>query len=171
MVKLFIEDLKIGGKKVLMRVDFNVPLESDQEIADATRIEASLPSIKYILEQGGALILMSHLGRPGNNYDPELSLAHYGKFLSKVLKRTVELAPDCVGNKVREMARKLQPGEILLLENLRFHRAEEYPEEDADFAKELASYGDLYVNDAFGCAHRKHSSTWAVPKLFPGKAA
>ena len=171
MEKLFIEDLKIAGKKVLMRVDFNVPLNGEGNVADATRIEASLPSIHYILENGGALILMSHLGRPRNEPNPELSLAPVARALSAYLGLPVTLAPDCVGEKVREKVKALKPGQVLLLENLRFHRAEKHPDEDPLFAKELASYGDLYINDAFGSAHRKHSSTYTITSYFPGRAA
>lgn len=171
MAKLFIEDLPIKGKKVLMRVDFNVPLDNNLNISDATRIFAALPSIKYVVEKGGALILMSHLGRPKGEPSPELSLAPCAKMLSHILKLDVKMAPDCTGSKTEELAEKLQPGEILMLENLRFHRAEEYPNEDPSFAKKLADLGDFYVDDAFGSAHRSHSSIFYVPKLMPGKAA
>lgn len=171
MSKLFIEDLSFAGKKTLMRVDFNVPLDNDLNVLDATRIEASLPSIRYILDQGGSLILMSHLGRPKNAPRSELSLAPVAKVLSAMLEKPVTLTPNCIGSKVEAFVDKLQPGEILLLENLRFHRAEEYPDEDPQFAKELASFGDQYVNDAFGTAHRKHSSTYTIAQYFPGKAA
>lgn len=171
MAKLFIEELEIKGKKILMRVDFNVPLDGDGNIIDATRIEAALPSIKYVLKQGGALILMSHLGRPKEEFDPSLSLKICAVELSRMLKQEVKMAPDCIGSKVKEMVDKLKMGEILLLENLRFHRAEEYPDEDPNFAKTLASYGDAFVNDAFGTAHRKHSSTYTIARYFPEKAA
>lgn len=171
MEKLFIEDLPIKGKKVLMRVDFNVPLDSDLNVSDATRIEAALPSIRYVLDQGGTLILMSHLGRPKNEPNPELSLAPVAKVLSAFLNRPVQMAADCVGEKVKDQVAKLKEGEILLLENLRFHRAETHPEEDLEFAKELAGFAELYISDAFGSAHRKHSSTYAITQFFPGKAA
>lgn len=171
MTKLFIEDLNVNGKKVLMRVDFNVPLDSNLNVADSTRIEASLSSIRYVLKSGGSLILMSHLGRPQNTPCPELSLAPIAKALSAFIHQPVEIAPNCIGEKVREKVNTLKPGSILLLENLRFHRAEEHPEEDPSFAKELASYGDLFINDAFGTAHRKHSSTYTITRYFPGKAA
>lgn len=171
MKKLFIEDLNFAGKKVLMRVDFNVPLDNDLNVADDTRIVASLPSIRYVIDHGGALILMSHLGRPGNEPRPELSLAPVARVLSILLDKPVKMAPDCIGEEVQLEVDSLKPGEILLLENLRFHRAEEHPEEDTDFAKKLASYGDLYINDAFGTAHRKHSSTYTIARYFPGKAA
>lgn len=171
MQKLFIEDLPIKGKKVVMRVDFNVPLDSEGKITDPTKIEASLPSIQYVLRQGGALILLSHLGRPKNAPNPDLSLQPVAKMLTAILERPVLMAPDCIGHTVHQMVENLKSGEVLLLENLRFHRAEEYPEEDPEFAKELASYGDFYINDAFGTAHRKHSSTYTIAYHFPGKAA
>ncbi|MCH9627575.1 MAG: Bifunctional PGK/TIM [Chlamydiales bacterium] len=171
MEKLFIDNVDLTGKKVLMRVDFNVPLDSEGNVADATRIEAALPSIQYVLDQGGALILMSHLGRPQNAPDPALSLAPIAKVLAALLNRPVEMAPNCIGEKVQERVQSLSPGDILLLENLRFHRAETHPEEDPTFAKELASYGDIYVNDAFGTAHRKHSSTYTIAQYFPSRAA
>jgi phosphoglycerate kinase len=171
MAKLFIEDLKINGKKALMRADFNVPLDSDLNVADPTRINETLPSIRYVLDHGGALILMSHLGRPRNAPQPELSLAPVAKVLAALLGQPVEMASNCIGEAVHEQVDALRPGAILLLENLRFHRAEEHPEEDPSFAQELASYGDLYINDAFGSAHRKHSSTYTITRYFPGKAA
>jgi len=171
MTKLFIEDLDIKGKKVLLRADFNVPLDGDGNISDSTRIEATLPSIQYVLDQGGSLILMSHLGRPHGEPHPELSLAPVATFLSAVLNRPVKLGVNSVGERVREQVEALQPGDVLLLENLRFHRAEEHPEEDPHFAKELASFGDSYIDDAFGCAHRKHSSIYTITQYFPGRAA
>lgn len=171
MAKLFIEDLNVNGKKVLMRVDFNVPRGSDLNVVDPTRIETTLPSIRYVLDRGGALILMSHLGRPRGEPRPELSLAPLAKVLASLLDKPVVMAPDCIGEKVRKRVDALKPGAILLLENLRFHRAEEHPEEDPSFAQELASYGDFYINDAFATAHRKHSSTYTITRYFPGRAA
>lgn len=171
MNKLFIKDLPIRGKRVLMRVDFNVPLDNDHNVADATRIKAALPSIQYVLNQGGSLILMSHLGRPHNAIIPELSLAPVAKVLSALLNRPIQMTRDCMGTETADYAAHLKPGEVILLENLRFHRAEEHPEEDPEFAKNLASYGDLYVNDAFGTAHRKHSSTFTITQHFPNRAA
>lgn len=171
MEKLFIEDLPIKGKKVLMRVDFNVPLDLEGNVTDSKRILAALPSIQYILNQGGALILMSHLGRPHNVRDPELSLAPVVKLLSALLGQGVLFAPDCIGEEAETLVQNLQPGQVLMLENLRFHRAEEHPEEDPSFAQQLASYADLFVNDAFGAAHRVHSSTCTITAHFPGKAA
>lgn len=169
--KLSITDLPIKGKKVLMRVDFNVPLDKSQKITDDTRIIASLPSIKYILEQGAALILMSHLGRPKDKRVPELSLAPCAKKLSELLGKPVLKAPDCIGPDVDKMVKDLKPGEILLLENLRFHRGEEHPDEDPSFVEKLSKLGDFYINDAFGTAHRAHASTAIIAKYFPKKAA
>ena len=124
MAKLFIEDLDLKGKKVLMRVDFNVPLDENQNITDDTRIQAALPSIKYVLANGGTAILMSHLGRPKGQIKPEFSLKPVADYLSKLIDKEVKMAADCVGSEVEEMVKNLQPGEILLLENLRFHNAE-----------------------------------------------
>ena len=171
MTKLFIEDLDLKGKRVLVRVDFNVPLDSNLNVTDPTRIEAALPTIKYILKQGGMPILMSHFGRPKMQYKRELSLVPCAKVLSILLKKTVTMAPDCIGEDVQDLVDAMEPDSILLLENLRFHRAEKHPEEAPDFAEELASFGDCYVDDAFGAAHREHSSIVEVPKHFPEKAA
>lgn len=171
MSKLSLKDLDIKGKRVLMRVDFNVPLDKNGNITDDTRIVASLPSIKYVLDKGGSLILMSHLGRPKEKFSPEFSLTPCAKRLSEKLNRTVPLAPDCVGSEVERIAKQLKPGEILLLENLRFHRGEEKPQEDPQFVKQLAALGEVYVNDAFGTAHRSHASTAEIAHFFPGKAA
>lgn len=166
--KLSVRDLDLQGKKVLIRVDFNVPLENNH-ITDDSRIRASIPTIQYVLDQGGAVILMSHLGRPKNGKDPALSLAPIAKKLSELLHKPVKMAPDCIGADVEKLAKELKPGEILLLENLRFHKEEEKPQ--TDFVKKLATLGDLYVNDAFGTAHRAHASTAAITEFFPGKAA
>ncbi|NGX51812.1 MAG: Bifunctional PGK/TIM [Candidatus Anoxychlamydiales bacterium] len=170
MEKLSIQDLDLKGKKVLMRVDFNVPLTDDDKISDDTRIRAALQSIKYVIDNNGALILMSHLGRPKGKKDPKLSLKIVAKRLSDLLGRDVKMAADCIGSEVETLAKNLRPGEILLLENLRFHEAETKPEKDPSFAKSLASLGNIYVNDAFGTAHRKHSSTYTITKYFPGKS-
>lgn len=166
-----LQDLPLDGKKVLVRVDFNVPLSDQGEIADDTRIRASLPTIRYILEHGGRPILMSHLGRPKGEKKRALSLSPCAKRLEELLKTPVKMAPDCVGDKVMEMASDLKKGEVLLLENLRFHKAEEKPELDEGFALSLSRLGDLYVNDAFGTAHRAHSSTYNLAKLFKGHSA
>jgi phosphoglycerate kinase len=171
MAKLRLQDLDLKGKKVLMRVDFNVPLNKDGTVADDTRIKESLPSIQHILKAGGSVILMSHLGRPKGAPDPKFSLAPCAKVLSTLLGQPVLMADDCIGKKTEDMARTLQPGQVLLLENLRFHAAEEKPSLDPSFAKKLASLGDLYINDAFGTAHRAHASTVAIAQYFPGKSA
>lgn len=170
MSKLTIKDIPLKGKRVLMRVDFNVPVKGGK-ITDDSRIKASLPSIKYVLDHGGSLILMSHLGRPKAKPEPEFSLAPCAKRLSELIKKPVAMAPDCIGPQVEKMASQLKPGDVLLLENLRFHEGEETPEKDPHFVKALAKLGDVYVNDAFGTAHRAHASTAAIAKYFPGKAA
>lgn len=166
-----LKDIPVKGKKVLMRVDFNVPLNKEGKITDDTRIVASLPSIRYILDQGGALVLMSHLGRPKEKKSEEFSLRPCARRLAELLGKDVQMAPDCIGPDVQKMVGKLEPGQILLLENLRFHRGEEHPEEDENFVKQLAKNGDVYVNDAFGTAHRAHASTAVIAKYFPGNAA
>lgn len=171
MAKLSVKDLPIQGKKVLVRVDYNVPLDNDLHVIDATRIKETAPTINFILEQGGSVILMSHLGRPEGEVDPELSLAPCAKALEAFLKRPVIMAPNSLGEKTSLVVEKLVPGQVVLLENLRFHRAEEFPDEDPSFAKKLALYGDLYVNDAFAACHRKHSSTYTIAPYFKGKAA
>lgn len=163
------DKLPISGSKVLMRVDFNVPLDKKGEVSDATRIDASLPTIQQILNQGASLILMSHLGRPEGKKDPKYSLKPVAKVLEKSLGKKVQMAPDCIGEEVEALVKKLQPGEILLLENLRFYPGEEEPDKDPDFAKKLAKLGDFYINDAFGTAHRAHSSTCTVAQYFPEK--
>jgi phosphoglycerate kinase len=169
--KLSLTDLNVRGKKVLMRVDFNVPLNKDGSIADDTRLVASLPSIQYVLDQGGSLILMSHLGRPKAIPTAEFSLKPCAERLSKFLNRPVKMANDSIGKDAQELVSNLKPGEIVLLENLRFYPDEEKPSEASEFTKQLAKFGDLYVNDAFGTAHRKHASTYYLAKYFPEKAA
>ncbi|MDX5437447.1 MAG: phosphoglycerate kinase, partial [Pontibacter sp.] len=141
-----IDQYNFAGKKALVRVDFNVPLDSEYRITDDTRIRAAVPTINKILGDGGAVILMSHLGRPKAGPEEKFSLRHLVPRLEQEFKTNVKFAPDCVGPEAAQMAHDLQPGEILLLENLRFHKAEE--KGDPDFAKELASLGDVYVNDA-----------------------
>jgi phosphoglycerate kinase len=170
MEKLLIDEVDLKGKKVLMRVDFNVPMDDEGKITDDTRIRAALPSIKYVLEQGGSLILMSHLGRPDGK-EEKYSLRPCAERLSELIERKVKLAPDCIGSEVEEMAGNLQEGDVLLLENLRFHKSETKPASDPGFAKSLSSLADVFVNDAFGTAHRKHSSTYEVAKYFPDAAA
>jgi len=174
MAKLFIEDLDLKGKKVLMRVDFNVPLDDNQNITDDTRIQAALPSIKYVLDNGGTAILMSHLGRPKGQIKSEFSLKPVADHLSNLIGKQVIMADDCVGEKIEDMAKNLQPGEILLLENLRFHNAEtgkDSPEANEKFAAGLAKLGDVYVDDAFGTAHRAHASMVGVTKYIEKCAA
>jgi phosphoglycerate kinase len=170
-MKLTIQDLVLAGKKVLIRVDFNVPLNKDGTIADDTRIKESIPTIQHALQQGAAVVLMSHLGRPKSKKDVEYSLGICAKKLSQLIAAPVFFATDCVGKDVEKMVQDLKGGQVLLLENLRFYPAEENPSIDPNFAKELSKFGDFYVNDAFGTAHRKHSSTAVIDQYFPGKAA
>lgn len=169
--KLSLRDLDVKDKKVLVRVDFNVPLNKEGKITDDSRITASLVTICHILEHGGSVILMSHLGRPKGTPSPEFSLKPCAQRLSELLGKRVIMAPDCIGTETELLASKLQPGQVLMLENLRFHEAEENPKSDPTFAQKLASLGDLYVNDAFGTAHRAHASTTVIASFFPGKAA
>lgn len=168
MDKKTVRDLDVAGKKVLVRVDFNVPLNDKGEITDDTRITASLPTIQYLLEQKAAVILMAHLGRPKGQVKPELSLAPVAKHLGKLLGKKILLAPDCVGEAAQAAASKLKPGHILLLENLRFHKEEE--KNDMEFAEKLASLADLYVNDGFGVSHRAHASVEGVTHFLPAAA-
>lgn len=161
MKKKTIEQIDLAGKRVLMRVDFNVPVK-DGKVTDDTRIEAALPSIKKIVEAGGKLVLMSHLGRPKGKVVEEMRMGPVAERLSELLGKTVKMAPDCVGPDVEKMVSEMQPGDVVLLENLRFHNEE--TENEAEFAKKLASLGDVYVNDAFGTAHRAHASTEGVTK-------
>jgi phosphoglycerate kinase len=168
MNKLSISDLDLEGKRVFMRVDFNVPL-SDGKITDDTRIKASLPSIKHVIENGGRLILASHLGRPKGKPEAKYSLSPVATRLSELVGKPVQFANDCVGPQVQQMASSLKTGDVLLLENLRFHPEEE--KNDPGFAKELASLCDVYVNDAFGTAHRAHASTAGIAKYVKVAAA
>ena len=168
MDKKTVRDLDVAGKKVLVRVDFNVPLNDKGEITDDTRIIASLPTIQYLLEQKAAVILMAHLGRPKGQVKPELSLAPVAEHLGKLLGKKILFAPDCVGEAAQAAASKLKPGHILLLENLRFHKEEE--KNDMEFAEKLASLADLYVNDGFGVSHRAHASVEGVTHFLPAAA-
>ncbi len=168
MDKKTIRDIDLAGKRVLVRVDFNVPLDSQQHITDDTRIRAALPTIRYLLDQGAAVILMSHLGRPDGKVVDTLRLAPVAQRLSELLGRPVEMAAESVGPAVEAQARALQPGQVLLLENLRFHKEEE--KNDPGFARQLAALGEVYVNDAFGTAHRAHASTEGVTRYLPGAA-
>jgi len=160
-----LDNYDFTGKKVIMRVDFNVPLNDKFEVTDDTRIRAALPSIKKVLEKGGALILMSHLGRPKEGPENKFSLKHVMPRLSELLGKPVKFADDCIGDQTLEMKKNLQPGEVLLLENLRFHKEEQNGDED--FSGKLAEGADVYVNDAFGTAHRAHASTTIVATFFP----
>jgi phosphoglycerate kinase len=167
-VKKTIADIDVRGKRILMRVDFNVPLDPDSgRVLDDTRIRAALPSIKYLREHGARLILCSHLGRP-KGVDESLRLAPVARRLNELLGAPVKTSDDCVGPQVEEAARALGPGDVLLLENLRFHREEEA--NDPDFACALASLAEVYVNDAFGTAHRAHASTAGVAAYLPAVA-
>jgi 3-phosphoglycerate kinase len=155
-----IDEIEIAGKRLFIRVDFNVPLGDNGEVKDDTRIKAALPTIRYAVEKGAKVILASHLGRPKGKVMPELSLAPIARRLSGLLGKEVVMAPDCVGEQVRSLVEKLREGEVLLLENLRFHAEE--TENDPEFSKQLAGLADIYVNDAFGTAHRAHASTEGI---------
>jgi phosphoglycerate kinase len=164
MNKKTVRDIDLKGKRVLMRVDFNVPMQTGV-VSDDKRIRAALPTIQYVLEQGASLILMSHLGRPKGGPDPEFSLKAASQVLGKLLDKEVKMAPAVVGPEVEEMAAALQPTEVLMLENTRFEKGEE--KNDLELAQKLAKLGDVYVNDAFGSAHRAHSSTEGVARYLP----
>ena len=166
--KKTIEDINVSGKKVLVRCDFNVPLDADKNITDETRINAALPTIRYLLDKGAAVILCSHLGRPKGEFNMKYSLAPVAKRLSEKLGFEVKLASDVIGESAKKLAAEVKPGEAILLENLRFHAEEE--KNDPAFAKELASMADVFVNDAFGTAHRAHASTEGVTHSLPSVA-
>ena len=166
--KMTIEDVQVSGKKVLVRCDFNVPLDADKNITDETRINAALPTIRYLLDKGAAVILCSHLGRPKGEFNMKYSLAPVAKRLSEKLGFEVKLASDVIGESAKKLAAEVKPGEAILLENLRFHAEEE--KNDPAFAKELASMADVFVNDAFGTAHRAHASTEGVTHYLPSVA-
>jgi phosphoglycerate kinase len=169
MNTLTIDDVVLGGKKVLIRVDFNVPMTADLKVADDTRIVESLPTIRKVLDSGASAILMSHLGRPKGKPTVEFSLAPVAEHLAKLLGKPVKFASDCLGAETEKTVQALKPGECLLLENLRFYGQEE--KNDLDFAKKLASYGEVYVNDAFGTAHRAHASTEGVTRFLKPSVA
>ena len=162
-----IDQHNFKGQKALIRVDFNVPLDKEYNITDDTRIRAAIPTIQKILKDGGSVILMSHLGRPKEGPAEKYSLKHLVAHLTKVLNTTVKFADDCIGDSARNLSASLMPGEVLLLENLRFYKEEEKGNEE--FAQKLATLGTFYVNDAFGTAHRAHASTAVIAKFFPGK--
>ncbi len=166
MNKKTIRDIDLAGKRVIVRVDFNVPLDSERHITDDTRIRAALPTIRYLLDRGAAVILMSHLGRPDGKVVDTLRLAPAAQRLSELLGRPVEMATESIGPEVEAQAKALQLGQVLLLENLRFHKEEE--KNNPDFARQLAALGEVYVNDAFGTAHRAHASTEGVTHYLPG---
>ena len=168
MAKLFIEDLQVKGKRVLMRVDFNVPIENGV-ITSEKRIDASLPSIKYLSEHGAKVILMSHLGRPKGEKKPEFSMKPVAENLKTKINAKVSFVDDCIGDAVAKAVAAMKEGDVLLLENLRFYKQEE--KNDPEFSKKLASIADLYVNDAFGTAHRAHASTEGVTKFIKQCAA
>ena len=165
MNKKTIKDIELEGKKVLVRCDFNVPMDKEQNITDNTRIVAAMPTIKYLMEKNCAIILCSHLGRPKGEFKPEFSLAPVAKELSKLLGTEVIMAKDVIGEDANEKAERLQPGQIMLLENVRFHREE--TDNDPEFAKKLANMAEIYVSDAFGAVHRAHASTAGVAQYLP----
>ncbi|UCE18867.1 MAG: phosphoglycerate kinase [Gemmatimonadota bacterium] len=169
MAKLSVDDIELEGKRAIVRVDFNVPLDEAGNVRDDTRIQAALPTVKTILDRGGKAVLMSHLGRPKGTVVEKMRLAPVAERLGQLLKRRVIMAPDCVGEEVEGMVSEMRQGEVLLLENLRFH-----PEEttnDDTFSQQLARLGDVYINDAFGTCHRAHASVVGVTRYFEERAA
>ncbi len=168
MNKKTVRDVDVAGKTVLVRVDFNVPLDKQGHVTDVTRIEAALPTIRYLLEHNAKVVLMSHLGRPDGRVVESMRMAPVARELERMLGQPVKVAPDSVGPEVERMVRDLNPGEVLLLENLRFHPEEEA--NDPQFARQLAALGDVYVNDAFGTAHRAHASTEGIAHYLPAVA-
>jgi phosphoglycerate kinase len=159
------DSYNFSDKKALIRVDFNVPLNEQFEVTDNTRILASMPTIKKVLKGGGSVILMSHLGRPKNGYEDKFSLKHIVSEVEKLVGQPIKFAPDCIGKEAAALAESLKPGEVLMLENLRFYASE--TKGDLDFTEKLAKLGDVYVNDAFGTAHRAHASTTIIAQFFP----
>lgn len=166
--KLTIEDLNLKGKRVFIRADFNVPLDENLQITDDKRIRSTLPTINYAIDEGAKVILASHLGRPKGRVNPNLSLAPVAKRLQRLLDKDVVFADNCIGPQAENLVSKMKEGDVLLLENLRFHPGEE--QNDEGFAKALASLADCYVNDAFGAAHRAHASIVGIPKFLPAAA-
>ena len=162
--KKTIRDLDFKGKRVLVRVDFNVPIK-DSKVSDDTRIQAALPTLQYLINAGASLILCSHLGRPKGGPSPEFSMKPVAEYLSKLLGKPVAFSAECVGPVAEEAAKKLKPGDVLVLENTRFYEGE--TKNDPKMAGQLAALADIYVNDAFGSAHRAHASTEGVAKLLP----
>ncbi|MCE5311729.1 MAG: phosphoglycerate kinase [Nitrospiraceae bacterium] len=168
LTKLTIEDLPIKGKKVFIRTDFNVPLDDNLKITDDRRIRSSLPTINYAIDEGAKVILASHLGRPKGKVDPRFSMAPVVKRLQRLLNKEVLFAPDCIGSQVENLVSRMKDGDVLLLENLRFHAEEE--KNDEAFSKALSKLADYYINDAFGAAHRAHSSIVGITKFLPSAA-
>lgn len=166
-IMITVDNFNFAGERVLVRVDFNVPLDANLSITDDSRITAALPTINKILNDGGSVILMSHLGRPKTGPEDKFSLKHIVAHLADLLKKPVQFAPDCIGAEATDLATNLKAGEVLLLENLRFYKEEE--KGDVDFTNKLAAMGTFYVNDAFGTAHRAHASTAIIANNFPGK--
>lgn len=166
--KLTIEDLDIKGKRVFIRADFNVPLDENLMITDDRRIRSALPTINYAIDEGAKVILSSHLGRPKGKIDPKLGLAPVAKRLKRLLNKEVLFAPDCIGSQVEKLVSRMKNGDVLLLENLRYHPGEE--QNDGEFAHSLAKLADVFVNDAFGAAHRSHASTVGITKFIPSAA-
>lgn len=166
--KITIEDLDLRGKRVFIRADFNVPLDDNLMVTDDRRIRSTLPTINYAIDEGAKVILSSHFGRPKGKRDPKLSLAPVAKRLQRLLNKDVIFIPDCVGSQVESLVSKMKEGDVVLLENLRYHPEEEQNNEE--FARSLASLADVYVNDAFGTAHRVHASIVGVPKFLPAAA-
>ena len=169
ITKRTIDQVDLRGKRVIIRVDFNVPLDDAVQITDDSRIRAAIPTINHVIDEGASVILCSHLGRPRGTVCPELSLAPVAKRLRRLLGKDVAFAPDCTGPSVKHLVSQLKPGDVLLLENLRFHPGEEA--NDPGFASELASLGDIFINEAFGTAHRSHASTVGVTKFIKISAA
>ena len=169
LTKQTIDQLDLRNKRVIIRVDFNVPLDDASQITDDSRIRAALPTINHVIDEGGSVVLCSHLGRPKGKNSPALSLAPVAKRLQRLMGKPVLFAHDCIGPDVQSLVSKMNPGDVLLLENLRFHPGEE--ENDDTFASQLASLGDVYINEAFGTAHRSHASTIGIPKFVKVAAA
>jgi phosphoglycerate kinase len=167
--KQTIDDVVLRDKRVIIRADFNVPLDDSHQITDDTRIRSTLPTINRAVDDGAKVILCSHLGRPNGMFDPRYSLAPVAKRLGRLMGKDILFAPDCIGPAVEGLVAKMKPGDVLLLENLRFHQGEE--ENDDNFSKALAALGDVYINDAFGAAHRTHASIVGITKFIPASAA
>ena len=167
--KQTIDDVVLRDKRVIIRADFNVPLDDSHQITDDTRIRSTLPTINRAVDDGAKVILCSHLGRPNGTFDPKYSLAPVAKRLGRLMGKDILFAPDCIGPAAEGLVAKMKPGDVLLLENLRFHQGEE--ENDDAFSKALAALGDVYINDAFGAAHRTHASIVGITKFIPASAA